>query len=75
MSPEYGQGQFSDKSDVYSFGVLVLEIIAGKKNSTYQSGDDTDGLVSHVSLPLTHEVTFTFWIKINKRSKHEKSKY
>ncbi|KAL0917377.1 hypothetical protein M5K25_012431 [Dendrobium thyrsiflorum] len=37
MSPEYAmQGLFSIKSDVYSFGVLLLEIISGKRNSTYQ---------------------------------------
>ncbi|KAG1338492.1 putative G-type lectin S-receptor-like serine/threonine-protein kinase B120 [Cocos nucifera] len=36
MSPEYAmQGVFSVKSDVYSFGVLLLEIVSGKKNSTY----------------------------------------
>lgn len=44
MSPEYAMhGQFSNKSDVYSFGVLVLEIISGKRNSTfYQSGEAED---------------------------------
>ncbi|KAL0876997.1 hypothetical protein Bca101_026702 [Brassica carinata] len=36
MSPEYvTHGQFSTKSDVYSFGVLVLEIVSGKKNSSF----------------------------------------
>ncbi|KAJ3688697.1 hypothetical protein LUZ61_017861 [Rhynchospora tenuis] len=36
MAPEYAmQGIFSVKSDVYSFGVLLLEIISGKKISTY----------------------------------------
>lgn len=44
MAPEYVMhGQFSVKSDVYSFGVLVLEIVSGKKNSSFnQSGDGTD---------------------------------
>ncbi|XP_072966501.1 G-type lectin S-receptor-like serine/threonine-protein kinase B120 isoform X3 [Typha angustifolia] len=38
MSPEYAmQGVFSVKSDVYSFGVLLLEIVSGKKNSTYSN--------------------------------------
>ncbi|KAK8966606.1 G-type lectin S-receptor-like serine/threonine-protein kinase B120 [Platanthera guangdongensis] len=37
MSPEYAmQGLFSVKSDVYSFGVLILEIVSGERNSTYQ---------------------------------------
>ncbi|GMJ14635.1 hypothetical protein like AT1G11410 [Hibiscus trionum] len=36
MSPEYAmQGHFSMKSGVYSFGVLLLEIITGKKISSY----------------------------------------
>ncbi|KAJ4904462.1 cysteine-rich RLK (RECEPTOR-like protein kinase) 18 [Raphanus sativus] len=36
MAPEYvTHGQFSTKSDVYSFGVLMLEIISGKKNSSF----------------------------------------
>ncbi|XP_021719626.1 cysteine-rich receptor-like protein kinase 10 isoform X1 [Chenopodium quinoa] len=41
MSPEYAMhGQFSVKSDVYSFGVLVLEILSGKRNTSfYQSGE------------------------------------
>jgi serine/threonine protein kinase len=50
MSPEYAMhGRFSVKSDVYSFGVLILEIITGKKNSSfYQTGGAAD-LVSYVS--------------------------
>ncbi|XP_052307831.1 cysteine-rich receptor-like protein kinase 10 isoform X3 [Populus trichocarpa] len=49
MSPEYAMhGRFSVKSDVYSFGVLILEIITGKKNSSfYQTGGAPD-LVSYV---------------------------
>ncbi|KAK3441368.1 hypothetical protein EUGRSUZ_B01365 [Eucalyptus grandis] len=35
MSPEYIMGGiFSEKSDIYSFGVLLIEIIAGKKNTS-----------------------------------------
>lgn len=51
MSPEYAMhGQFSTKSDVFSFGVLVLEIISGKKNSTfYQEEYGGEDLISHVS--------------------------
>ncbi|CAA7049643.1 unnamed protein product [Microthlaspi erraticum] len=44
MSPEYAMyGHFSMKSDVYSFGVLVLEIISGKKNSSFYQNDGNDG--------------------------------
>ncbi|KAL1289342.1 hypothetical protein AAHE18_20G050800 [Arachis hypogaea] len=36
ISPEYAlQGLFSEKSDVFSFGVLLLEIISGRKNSSF----------------------------------------
>ncbi|XP_038710351.1 cysteine-rich receptor-like protein kinase 10 [Tripterygium wilfordii] len=49
MSPEYAMhGQFSVKSDVYSFGILVLEIITGKKNSSFYQSDGADDLVSYV---------------------------
>ena len=50
MSPEYAMhGHFSIKSDMYSFGVLVLEIICGKKNSSFYQTNIADDLVSYVS--------------------------
>ncbi|KAF5475544.1 hypothetical protein F2P56_007341 [Juglans regia] len=49
MSPEYAmRGLFSVKSDVYSFGVLLLEIISGKRNSTYYHDDPSSNLIGHV---------------------------
>ncbi|KAI4374087.1 hypothetical protein MLD38_012125 [Melastoma candidum] len=49
MSPEYAMGGlFSVKSDVYSFGVLLLEIISGRKVSSYYDKDSFTGLVGHV---------------------------
>ncbi|XP_021811248.1 cysteine-rich receptor-like protein kinase 10 [Prunus avium] len=37
MAPEYARnGKFSTKSDAYSFGVLVMEIITGRKNSSFR---------------------------------------
>ncbi|ESQ55010.1 hypothetical protein EUTSA_v10024598mg [Eutrema salsugineum] len=50
MSPEYvTHGQFSTKSDVYSFGVLILEIISGKKNSSfYRIDSSVNNLVTYV---------------------------
>ncbi|KAJ1405889.1 putative serine/threonine-protein kinase [Sesbania bispinosa] len=40
MPPEYAfRGLFSEKSDVFSFGVLLLEIISGKKISSYYDHD------------------------------------
>ncbi|XP_022716048.1 cysteine-rich receptor-like protein kinase 25 [Durio zibethinus] len=48
MSPEYAMhGQFSVKSDVYSFGVSVLEIISGKKNSSFHQEDGFEDLLSY----------------------------
>ncbi|KAL0890895.1 hypothetical protein Bca101_014878 [Brassica carinata] len=50
MPPEYvANGQFSTKSDVYSFGVLILEIIGGKKNSSFHQIDGSlRNLVTYV---------------------------
>ena len=51
MSPEYAMhGQFSVKSDVFSFGVLVLEIISGRKNSSFRNGENIEDLLSYVSI-------------------------
>lgn len=47
MSPEYAmEGFFSVKSDVYSFGVLLLEIISGKRNTSFHS-QNSSNLVRH----------------------------
>lgn len=36
MAPEYVvRGKLTEKADVYSFGVLVIEIVSGKKISSY----------------------------------------
>ncbi|EOY02466.1 Cysteine-rich RLK 42 [Theobroma cacao] len=36
MAPEYlVRGQLTEKADVYSFGVLALEIVCGKRNTTF----------------------------------------
>lgn len=41
MSPEYAmEGLFSVKSDVYSFGVLLLEIVSGRKNTSFRDSYD-----------------------------------
>ncbi|CAA7028062.1 unnamed protein product [Microthlaspi erraticum] len=50
MSPEYvTHGEFSTKSDVYSYGVLMLEIISGKKNSSFhRMGGSVTNLVTYV---------------------------
>ncbi|KAK7328000.1 hypothetical protein VNO77_22094 [Canavalia gladiata] len=46
MSPEYAmEGLFSEKSDVYSFGVLLLEIISGKRNTSFRNDDNSLSLI------------------------------
>ncbi|KAH9608351.1 hypothetical protein KSS87_017805 [Heliosperma pusillum] len=48
MSPEYAMhGQFSVKSDVYSLGVLILEILSGKKNSSFYESGYAEDLLSY----------------------------
>ncbi|KAL3522056.1 hypothetical protein ACH5RR_014890 [Cinchona calisaya] len=48
MAPEYARsGQFSIKSDVFSFGVVILEIITGKKNSSFCKSEDSQDLLSY----------------------------
>ncbi|TYI77525.1 hypothetical protein E1A91_D06G146000v1 [Gossypium mustelinum] len=47
MAPEYAwHGQYSVKSDVYSFGVLDLEIISGKKISSFSNQEVGDSLLT-----------------------------
>lgn len=47
MSPEYTMGQFSEKSDVYSFGVMLLEIVSGRKNTTFHRTEQSLTLLGH----------------------------
>ena len=50
MSPEYAmEGRFSEKSDVFSFGVLLLEIVSGRKNTSFYHNDQFLNLLGLVS--------------------------
>lgn len=52
MAPEYAmEGLFSVKSDVYSFGVLLLEIVSGKKNTSFRLSEYSS-LIGHVSTTI-----------------------
>ncbi|XP_059627441.1 G-type lectin S-receptor-like serine/threonine-protein kinase At1g11330 [Cornus florida] len=42
MAPEYAmQGRFSEKFDVFSFGVLLLEIVSGQKNTSFNHDEES----------------------------------
>ncbi|KAJ1434823.1 S-locus glycoprotein domain [Sesbania bispinosa] len=48
MSPEYAmEGLFSEKSDVFSFGVLLLEIISGRKNTSFYKHEQSLSLLGY----------------------------
>ncbi|THG22186.1 hypothetical protein TEA_025236 [Camellia sinensis var. sinensis] len=49
MSPDYAmESLFSEKSDVYSFGVLMLEIVSGRKNSSFYHHDRPVNLIGYL---------------------------
>ena len=51
MAPEYVMhGRLSPKADVYSFGVLVLELISGQKNSSFNPSFGDQNLLEWVSI-------------------------
>ncbi|KAJ9558206.1 hypothetical protein OSB04_012820 [Centaurea solstitialis] len=48
MPPEYAmEGTFSIKSDIFSFGVLILEIVSGRRNSSFVHLDRTFNLIEY----------------------------
>uniref|UniRef100_A0A7N2LSH3 non-specific serine/threonine protein kinase n=2 Tax=Quercus lobata TaxID=97700 RepID=A0A7N2LSH3_QUELO len=48
ISPEYAlEGIFSVKSDVFSFGVVLLEIISGKKNTSFYQSEQAMSLLGY----------------------------
>nr|KJB12744.1 hypothetical protein B456_002G034400 [Gossypium raimondii] len=50
MSPEYAMhGRFLEKSDVFSYGVLLLEIVSGRRNTSFYNKDDLSLLGYHYS--------------------------
>lgn len=60
MAPEYViRGKLTEKADVYSFGVLVVEIVSGKKNSSYvlNTSSILQTVSSSILLPFYHFIT------------------
>ncbi|XP_022742993.1 G-type lectin S-receptor-like serine/threonine-protein kinase At1g11330 isoform X2 [Durio zibethinus] len=48
MSPEYAmQGHYSEKSDVFSYGVLLLEIINGRRNTSFYNHEHSSSLLGY----------------------------
>ncbi|BAF21809.2 Os07g0541200 [Oryza sativa Japonica Group] len=51
MAPEYAmRGQYSVKSDAFSFGVMILEIVTGRRNSSFSNSEQSIDLLSLVSI-------------------------
>jgi hypothetical protein len=49
MAPEYAmEGLYSIKSDIFGFGVLLLEIITGKRNTSFHRSNRAPSLQAYV---------------------------
>jgi serine/threonine protein kinase len=75
MSPEYlMKGRFSEKSDVFSFGVLLLEIVSGRRNSSFYDNEHSLSLIGYVCLSASLaeiyllQISFQFLILLNLRT-------
>ena len=61
-APEHAMlGQFSTKLDIFSFGVLILEILSGPKITHFHDGENTEYLLSYVSMTTKYKVDISFF--------------
>jgi serine/threonine protein kinase len=64
MAPEYAMfGQFSTKLDVFSFGILILEIISGRKITSFRDAENMEYLLTYVCISIG--TAFPTFIKKN----------
>ncbi|KAI5386369.1 hypothetical protein KIW84_072773 [Lathyrus oleraceus] len=62
MAPEYAMEElYSTKSDVFSYGVLLLEIIAGQRNTHCETGRASLNLIGHTVLCICRCGQWTPW--------------
>lgn len=62
MAPEYVMhGHLSVKADVFSFGVLVLELISGQRNSSFNLDVDAQSLLDWVRSYINTDLMKILW--------------
>lgn len=62
MAPEYVMhGHLSVKADVFSYGVLVLELISGQRNSSFNLDVDAQSLLDWVRSYINTDLMKIIW--------------
>ena len=64
MAPENAMhGVYSEKLDIYSFGVLLLEIVTGRKASSFGDNHLAPNIISYVSMQFTVTKFTSYWLR------------
>lgn len=67
MAPEYVMhGHLSEKADVFSFGVLVLELISGQRNSSFNLNVEAQSLLDWVRSYINTVLIKILWQVLHK---------